>query len=101
MSENSIPYRARITGAYKGVLFVFEDPEHLYSNYFWKGENDPSEFWWSDGNMACDCNRSRFLPEGLFRDIRDKCGEDIQIEYIEPIEDKAIPVLFLNEVGED
>lgn len=41
----------------------------------WFEWNDGSEFWWSEGNYACDCNREGlFLGTGPTAETR--CGRD-------------------------
>ena len=58
---------------------------HIVFNLEWK---DSSEFWWSEGNMACDCNRgARFydvpFPSGFY-EAPFPCGnERFVIPYIE------------------
>ena len=57
-----------------------------------------SEYWWSEGNGGCDCNRSRFIyPDREVDDDADRCGEEIFIRALESL-DPLIPSLLLNEV---
>lgn len=89
--------RVRIHGSYNGVEFVYEDDEETFSQFIWTKDNDPSEFWWSDGNYSCDCNRRNFLPEHLKITLPDDtCGCRILIEKIVPI-DESLPELYINE----
>lgn len=101
MHNESIPYRIRIEGSYKGTPWVYEDPPGTKSSFYWPEDNDPSDFWWRDGNMSCDCNRTRFLPANITKDWTEdnftQCGGDILIKRIIPIDDSTIPILELNE----
>lgn len=93
--------RVMIIGSYRGETFVYEDPkESDGSQYIWKESNDPSEFWWSEGNMACDCNRIEFMPEHLQKQHSGECGHEIKIQSITPVEGVDLPTLQLNE-GEE
>ncbi len=38
--------------------------------YEWQKENHTDEFWWEEGNFACDCNRA-----GLVKDADESCGQ--------------------------
>lgn len=45
----------------------------------WGGE--ASEYWWSDGNMGCDCNRAKLFWEAAGSPVdephdRHECGDD-------------------------
>ena len=60
---NRVQVRARIVGTYMGRPFEYVDPEGDDGcQYIWYGDY-PSTGWWSTGNLSCDCNRWRFLPE--------------------------------------
>ncbi len=97
--------RVRITGTYKGNYWEYIDPpDHPGSQFVippQTGENqtdewDLSEYWWTDGNMYCDCCRSRFIGLDL-----DCSSDEICITKIEPL-DKEYPTLYLNEtIDED
>lgn len=41
------------------------------------GEVAPDEFWWSEGNAGCDCNRSLFFYRAIGEDEPEEpeCGE--------------------------
>lgn len=91
--------RVMIIGTYKGEMFVYQDgPDNEGSQYYWVKDNmDPSTFWWTDGNMACDCNRSAFLPEHLYKLHGGGCGHEIKFDRIIPIEGENLPILILDE----
>jgi hypothetical protein len=64
-------------------LYTLGDYEENWGN----DEDDPvGEGWypqrynWRDGNFSCDCNRSRFIGKDL------RCGHQIYIDFIQPIE---------------
>lgn len=101
LDDGQIKCRVRIHGSYLGISFVHEDDEDPgdWSQYIWpeNTEDEISGYWWSEGNMSCDCNRHRFLPEYLqAMHNEEKCGEEIYIDRIVPF-DKCLPVLELNE----
>lgn len=95
-----IQCRVRIEGEYDGIPFVYEDPlESEGSQFFWiDGETDPSTYWWTEGNMACDCNRIGFMPAELQKLHPGGCGEAIHLRKIIPLEGENLPVLNLDEV---
>ena len=42
-----------------------------------KGDfDDNTEYWWSEGNMSCDCNR-HLMFEADDEDTDVKCGDDL------------------------
>lgn len=44
---------------------------------WWTGEDGSSDFLWSDGNYACDCNRALFFARAVGEeDPNRKCGDD-------------------------
>ncbi len=45
--------------------------------------HDASEFWWTEGNFACDCNRyTTFYETEPSEDGEDKCGDTrFRVEY--------------------
>ena len=91
--------RIRITGQYLGVPFVYEDPEDYEgSQFIWTKDMDPSSYWWREGNMGCDCNRVRFLPENLRHHHGEKCGHEIKFIKIEPLEGDGLPILEFDEL---
>lgn len=56
-----------------------------------------SEYWWSEGNGGCDCNRRRFIyPDQEVDDESDRCGEEIHIRALESM-DPLVPSLILGE----
>lgn len=90
--------RVRIEGTFLGMPWFYEDPQDSDgSQVIWVEENDPSDFWWREGNMACDCNRYEFLPGNLQAIHSGDCGHEIMIDTIIPIEGERLPVLYLNE----
>lgn len=102
--KESVQYRVRIEGTLNGKPWVYEDPEKSDgSQFLWVKENDPSTFWWSEGNMCCDCNRAKFVPielrANLPLDTDDgyECGNNIFIDRIIPLEGDSLPTLELNE----
>lgn len=87
-SNERIIANCKVTGEYKGIPF-----ESTTENYFWTHEeNEPSAYWWREGNMACDCNRVQFLPESLREQHNGKCGGEIYIWEIIPLEGN-LPIL--------
>lgn len=94
LEDGRIRCRVRITGTYQGRGFNYVDPEGVNGRQFIEPDGDPSTFWWSEGNMSCDCNRAALLPPEW--NVSRECGDEICIERIEPI-DYDGPVLELNE----
>lgn len=105
-------YRVKIIGTYKGKFWEYIDPPNRAGTafafapgeYFDNEDWEPSEFWFSQGNFSCDCNRSRLLPADMQKDFDPDnimCTETIMIDRIEPIEQPiagfAIPPIVLNE----
>ena len=87
--------RVKITGTYKGEPWEYTDPpSHPGSQFIWP-DGDNSSYWWSEGNMGCDCNRARFAGVE-----KEDCGGDICIDSIVPL-DPDLPALHLNESAED
>jgi len=67
-----------------------------------------TRFHWSEGNMSCDCNRVRFLPAGgvYYHELWDgpvgsleglRCGCDILVDIVEPLDCPEASPLLLNE----
>ncbi len=94
LPDGTIRCRARITGSYRGYAWVYEDPPNAEGSQYIHPDGDPSTFWWAQGNLACDCNRARFVPEKW--GIEEECGDEILIDKIECL-DYDGPVLELNE----
>lgn len=101
--DGRIRYRVKIIGTFRGLPWEYHDPEGTESQFLWIEDNDPSEYWWSEGSMSCDCNRIRFLPKEM-QDILiaekgdNLCGGcEINIDRIEPLEGNNLPSLILNE----
>lgn len=97
LKDGRIQCRVKITGTWNGKLWEFTDPENMSGSQFIHPDGDTSEFWWSEGNMSCDCNRIHFIPWATDTD-RDGvgCGDYILIDSIVPI-DPSLPSLYLNE----
>ena len=91
LDDGRIQCRVKITGTFRGEPYEYVDPEdHPGSQFIWP-DGGSSDWWWSDGNMSCDCNRGEFVG------IEDmECGETINIDMIEPI-DYDGPTLELND----
>ena len=92
LDNGKVQCRCRITGTYKGKTFVYTDPEGSDGSQFIDDSGDPSTYWWTEGNFACDCNRSEFLPDEFGHD--GECGNSIVIKKIECV-DYDGPVLFI------
>ena|GEM_PF-6401207 len=93
-----IQCRARIEGRYDGEDFIYEDAPDADGWYFyWMEDKNPSTFWWSEGNMSCDCNRHNFLPPHLQEKHNGECGGQIRLKRIIPLEGENLPVVELNE----
>lgn len=60
---------------YKALIKKLETGEErlIPIDLDWSGES--SEYWWTDGNMGCDCNRERVF-EHHNPEIHTKCSED-------------------------
>lgn len=83
--------KVKVTGEYQGVSFEAES-----TNYYWVNENnEPSRFWWDEGNMSCDCNRVAFLPEAIREKHPGDCGHTITVFRIIPLEGDNLPIIDL------
>lgn len=130
LDDGRIECRVRIRGTFRGEPFEYVDPdgqdvdgdEQHGSQFIWPAgvvsdiENgpDPSTWWWSEGNMGCDCNRDYLLPEHMRKLLPKRsnspdedgclCGHEILIDSIEPVEcgpnGERLPSLFLNETSQ-
>lgn len=89
LEDGSIQCRARITGTYQGMPFVYEDPEGDEGSQYYDAEGDPSTYWWAEGNFSCDCNRSQFVGVDL------DCGDEIFIDTIAPIDYPGVILLLM------
>ena len=94
-------YRIKIVGSFDGTGFTYEDKPGM-ANGFWHPEfNDPSSYWWKEGNMACDCSRFRFLPDDMKSRLTPEemttCGCRIIIKTISSVDNPDIPTMELNE----
>jgi hypothetical protein len=83
--------RLQIIGVFEGEKFEYRTPDA------WPlpdGGLSEDEFWWSEGNMSCDCNRCVFV--GF--EINDwECSEGrVLIDRIEALDFECEP-LILNE----
>jgi hypothetical protein len=92
LGDGRIRCRVKITGTFRGRVWEYVDPEDSEgSQFIWPededGNVDPSQFWWSEGNMGCDCNRRSFLPDEMKDEIGEiQCGDLIKIDEIIPVE---------------
>ena len=97
LDDGRIQGRVRIIGSYHGNQFEYIDPDNCDGSQYWNSTEhngyEPSEFWWSEGNMSCDCNRGFLIGKTL------ECGNEIRIDRIECIEEteQGLPALVLNE----
>ncbi len=60
--------------------------------FTWRcGDEDWSDYYWTDGNGSCDDNRSRIIHENFpeFPEI-EQCGDTIELESLEFLEDKMV-----------
>lgn len=87
--DGRIQCRVRITGTYQGKPFVYEDPKDDEGSQFYDADGEPSTHWWSEGNMSCDCNRSKFVKVDL------DCGDGILIDTIAPIDYSGTILLLM------
>lgn len=103
--SNRVQARCRITGTFRGKPWEYVDPpgaagaQWIDLDYY--GDVDPSTYWWSEGNFACDCNREMFLPDDMAENLptggESRCGELIHIDRIVPIDRPDLPALILGE----
>lgn len=73
------PERIRLVFKYDGKEYLIEDSDFTF--VFWDSEiDDWNWYWWTDGNGACDCNRSleinRHFPEF---EVIEECGDKIEL----------------------
>lgn len=96
IDEKIVQCRVVIEGEYNGEKFTYTDPEGSDgSQFIWLEDNDPSTYWWTEGNYACDCNRHEFLPPHLQEIHNGECGHEIKIFKVTPIE-KELPELIID-----
>lgn len=115
LKDGTVQCRVKITGTFRGIPFEYIDPPDYDGSQFLWSDGDKSFYWWSYGNMACDCNRVKFLPEELKPLILKRtsenyadepfvddplCGYEILIDRIEPI-DFPEEVLILDETARE
>lgn len=100
--KDRICIRVRIEGVFKGVKFIYEDPINAIegSQYIWVNEEDEdkknSSYWWREGNMGCDCNRYQYLPKHMKELTEQKCGHEITINRIIPLEGENLTTLYVD-----
>lgn len=95
-------YRVKITGTYRGQSWEYidspdgEGSAFVYApgEYFGNEEWLPGDYWFSEGNFSCDCNRGRFVFGDKYDCDNAQCGREINIDRIEPIE-QPIPGVVL------
>jgi hypothetical protein len=97
IDKDRVQCRVVIEGEFNGEKFTYTDTENSDgSQFIWLEENDPSTYWWTEGNYACDCNRVEFLPAHL-KDLHDgECGHRIKLFSVTPIE-KELPTLIIEQ----
>jgi len=62
---------------YKGNTYEFIDD---HSKFTFEMSDEPSEYWWKEGNGACDCNRSLFIKRYCDNNFPEmECGDDIEL----------------------
>ncbi len=82
-------YIATIQRVADGQLFEVPMP------YEWdKGDGYTDQFWWEDGNFACDCNRA-----GLVKDTDESCG-DVRYRVRITLPDGLVPYDEITRSGE-
>jgi hypothetical protein len=77
-----VTFRAKITLIHNGQTIVYEDPENEKSGVMFDSGQAFDEYYWCEGNMACDCNLGRFVGH-----INMSCGETIEVLNVEAIGD--------------
>lgn len=99
LPDGRVNCRVRIEGTYQGKPWVYVDPPGERSQYIWPpdegGNIDPSEYWWSEGNMSCDCNRQNYLPDEMCPKEDMPCGNTIRIDRIIPLHDANLTLDLL------
>ena len=74
---------------FDGKDYTFIDD---HSDFDYEGADEPSPYWWEEGNGACDCNRSLFIKrecDGKFPEM--ECGDSIKLIDLEFIGDWKYP----------
>mgnify|MGYP007031192178 CR=1 FL=1 len=67
----------------KGYSFIDD-----HSAYTYDGADEPSPYWWEEGNGDCDCNRSLFIREHCDKEFPEmECGDTIELVGLEFIGD--------------
>lgn len=96
IDNNRVQCRVVIKGEYNGEAFTYTDPEDSDgSQFIWLEDNDPSSYWWNNGNMGCDCNRISFMPKHLQDLHGGECGHTIKLFSVTPIEE-GLPELIID-----
>ena len=62
----------------------------------WPGDENPSDYIWSEGNYACDCNRALFfnLAAGIHENDHYECSDGL---YSVRVRNRETGVVFYSE----
>lgn len=75
----------RVTLEHKDKEYQFIDD---HSDFNFEGCDNPSDFWWTEGNGSCDCNRSLYIKRHCECDFKEMlCGDTIELVDLEFIGD--------------
>ena len=71
----------------KKIVAVLYDPKTCKTVRYVQEATDEAtevgtEFLWTEGNFACDCNRSAFMYPGLSYEDHYACGDTIQLKHL-------------------
>ena len=62
---------------YRGKEYYVRDDHSEY------GDDEISDYWWTEGNGSCDCNRSIYIQRSKKDFPCMKCGERIKLIQIQ------------------
>lgn len=72
--------RAEIGLEYKGKIYLL--------SYDWSFSEEGLDFYWKEGNLACDCNRCLEIMEKCDAKFPDmKCGHEIKLIKFEIVKE--------------
>jgi hypothetical protein len=67
----------KIVLEYKGKRYEFIDD---HSSFTFDGADTPSDYWWEEGNGACDCNRALYINRNCDKEFPEMtCGDTIDL----------------------